>query len=188
MFLQPQLAPYCFITCSMLKCFFNLSSHLTVLLHVRCSHVSSTSARTLLFYYTFDAQKFLQTQLAPYCFITRSMLKRFFNLSSHLIVLLRVRCSHVSSTSACTLLFYYMLDAHMFLQPQLAPYCFIKRSMLKCFFNLSSHLIVLLHVRCSKVSSNSGRTLLFYYMLDAHMFLQPQLAPPVSYFLDRLTL
>jgi len=58
MFLQPQLASFCFITYPMLKCSFNLSSHLIVLLHVRCSNVSSTSFRTLLFYYALDAQSF----------------------------------------------------------------------------------------------------------------------------------
>jgi hypothetical protein len=46
-------------TLSMRNYFFKLSSHLVVLLHVRCSNVSSTSVRTLLFYYTFDAQLFL---------------------------------------------------------------------------------------------------------------------------------
>jgi hypothetical protein len=44
---------------SMRNCFFNLSWHLILLLHVRCSNVSSITARTLLFYYTFDAQLLL---------------------------------------------------------------------------------------------------------------------------------
>jgi len=81
----------------MRNCFFNLNLHVIVLLHFRCSNVSSTSARIFLFYYISDAQMFLQPQLAPYSFITCSMLKCFFNLISYLIVLLRFRCSIVFS-------------------------------------------------------------------------------------------
>ena len=67
----------------MLNCFFNLSSHRSVFLHVRCSTVSSTSVPILVFYYTFDAQLFLQPQFAHYCFITRSMLNCFFCMSAY---------------------------------------------------------------------------------------------------------
>ena len=176
LFLQPQLAPYCCITLSRHNCFFNLSSHLIVVLHFRSTTVSSTSARTLLFYYTFEAQLFLQPQLARNCFITLSKQNCFFNLSSNLIVVLHFRSTSVSSTSARTLLLYHTFEEQLFLQPQLAPYGFITLSKHKCFFNLSSHVIVLLHFRNRTVSSTSARTLLLYYIFEAQLFLQHQLA------------
>ena len=46
-------------TLSMRNCFFNLTSRVIILLHVRSSTVSSNSAHTLLFYHTFEAEPFL---------------------------------------------------------------------------------------------------------------------------------
>ena len=144
----------------MLNCFFGLSSYVTD--NILCSVICSI----LLCLFRFDSYV---TENTVWC-IMYSMIKCFFDLSWCLAEKTnsRIMCSMLNSfvnLRSCLIektqtLLYYVLDANLYLQPQLIA-SLRKQTLVLC-------------VRCLTVSSTSGYALLrkhaVVYVLDLNCF------------------